>query len=71
MEGMDMSFSCFSKEIQQYSRACEHLLSESMRGRSQYSEDELRLVRYYTEEVFKTVIGNRSPEFQDLVNSWV
>ncbi len=64
---IDMPFSCFSKEIQEYSRACEHLISESMRGRNQYSEDELKLVNYYTEEVFKTVMRNCAQEFQDLV----
>jgi hypothetical protein len=64
---IDMSFSCFSKEIQAYTRSCEQLISKSMRGRNLYSEDELQLVKYYTEEVFKAVIGNRSPEFQDFV----
>jgi hypothetical protein len=64
---LDMSFLCFAKEIQEYTRACEHLISESMRGRSLYSEDEVQLVKYYTDEVFKAVIGNRSPEFHDLV----
>jgi hypothetical protein len=60
VKGIDMPFSCFSKEIQEYTRASEHLISESMRGRSQYSEDELQLVKYYTDEVVKTVMANRS-----------
>jgi hypothetical protein len=55
-----MPLSCFSKEIQEYTRACEHLISESMRGRSQYSEDELQLVKYYTDEVVTTVLGSVS-----------
>jgi hypothetical protein len=54
---IDMPFSCFSKEIQEYTRACEHLISESMRGRNQFSEEELRLVKYYTDEVVRTVMG--------------
>ena len=60
MKGVDMPFSCFSKEIQEYTRACEHLISESMRGRSQFSEDEVQLVKYYTDEVVRTVMGNLS-----------
>lgn len=63
-----MPFSCFSKEIQEYTRACEHLISESMRGQNQYSEDELQLVKYYTGEVVRTVTGNPSSlSFHQLV----
>ena len=65
---IDMSFSCFSKEIQEYTRACEHLISESMRGRNQYSEDELQLVKHYTDEVIRTVMENPSAlSFHQLV----
>ena len=58
MKGREMPFSCFSKEIRDYTRACEHLISESMRGHNQLSEDERQLVKYYTDEVVKTVIEN-------------
>jgi hypothetical protein len=54
-----MSYSCFAKEIQDYTRACEHLISESMREANQFSEDELDLVKYYTDEVVRIIIGNR------------
>jgi hypothetical protein len=60
MVRMNMSYSCFAKEIQNYTRACEHLISESMREAHQFTEDELDLVKYYTDEVVRTIIGNRS-----------
>lgn len=56
-----MPVSCFSKEIQDYTRACEHLISESIRGHNQFSQDELQLVKYYTDEVVRTVMGNSRP----------
>lgn len=56
-----MPLSCFSKEIQDYTRACEHLISESIRGHNQFSEDELQLVKYYTDEVVRTVMGSACP----------
>jgi len=70
MKGLeiDMPFSCFSKEIQEYARVSEHLISESMRGRNQFSEEELQLVKYYTDEVVRTVMGNLSSlSFHQLV----
>jgi hypothetical protein len=61
LKGIDMPFSCFSKEIQEYTRASEKLISEAMRGCNQFSEDELQLVKYYTDEVVRAVIGHPSP----------
>jgi hypothetical protein len=51
-----MPFSCFSKEIQDYTRACEHLIGESVKRTNQFnrfSEEELQLVRCYTDEVVR------------------
>ena len=56
-----MSYSCFSKEIQDYARACEHLIGESVRGSNQYTEQELELVNYYTDEVVRLVREKPSP----------
>ena len=53
-----MSFSCFSKEVQDYTRACEHLIGESVRRTNQlhhFSEEELQLVNYYAAEVARLV----------------
>ena len=49
-----MPFSDFSKEILDYTRACEHLIGESVRRSNHFnhfSEEELQLVNYYTDEV--------------------
>ena len=49
-----MPLSCFSKEILGYTRACEHLIGESLKRNNQlnhFSEQELELVKYYTAEV--------------------
>jgi hypothetical protein len=61
MKGIEMPLSCFTKEIQDYTHACEHLISESIRRHNQFSEDELKLVKYYTGEVVRTVMGNSCP----------
>ena len=67
MKGIKMPLPCLSKKIQDYTRASEHLISESVRGHSQFSEDELQLVKYYTEEVVRTVMGNSGgPDFHPL-----
>ena len=59
----------FSNEIKEYTRACEHLISESLRRQNQFSEDELELVKYYTDEVVRTVMGtSQPPDFQPLAN---
>ena len=57
----DMPYSCFSKEIRDYARACEHLIGESARGSNAFTEDELELVTYYTDEVFRLVTGKPTP----------
>lgn len=49
-----MPLSGFSKEILNYTRACEHLIGESIRRNNEFSyfsEDELQLVKYYAVEV--------------------
>lgn len=49
-----MPLSGFSKEILNYTRACEHLIGESLRRNNQlnhFSEDELQLINYYADEV--------------------
>ena len=67
MKGVDMPFSCFSKEVQEYTRACEHLIGESMRRNNHFSEQEMEMVNYYTDEVVKLVTGKHSSsEFQKL-----
>ena len=55
-----MPYSCFSKEIQDYSRACEHLIGKSFQGSHQFTEQELELLNYYTDEVVKLVKGKPS-----------
>ena len=64
MKGEEMPFSCFSKEIRDYTRACEALIGESMRRNNHFSPQELELVNYYTDEVVRLVTGK--PEFQNL-----
>jgi hypothetical protein len=62
-----MPYSCFSKEVQDYARACEHLIWETARGSNRFTVDELELVTYYADEVFRRVIGKRTPlEFHDV-----
>ena len=55
-----MQYSGFPKEILNYARACEHLIGESVRGSTQFTEEELELVNYYTDEVVKLVQGKPS-----------
>lgn len=55
-----MPYSCFAKEVQEYARACEHLIGEWARGSSRVTEQELELVHYYTDEVVKTITGKSS-----------
>jgi len=53
-----MPFSGFSKELLDYTRACEHLIGESVKRSNQFnhfSEEELQLVNYYAEEVARLV----------------
>ena len=58
-----MPLSCFSKEILNYTRACEHLIGESIRRNNQFnqfSEDELELVNYYADEVARLITESMS-----------
>jgi hypothetical protein len=55
-----MPYSCFSKEIQEYARACEHLIEELARGPNRFTEPELELVNHYTDEVVRLVTGKPS-----------
>jgi hypothetical protein len=58
-----MPFSGFSKEILDYTRACEHLIGESIKRSNQFnhfSEEELRLVNYYAEEVARLLKNSMS-----------
>ena len=58
-----MPLSCFSKEILDYTRACEHLIGESIKRNSQlnhFSKQELELVKYYTSEVGRLLRGSMS-----------
>jgi hypothetical protein len=53
-----MPFSGFSKDILTYTRACEHLIGESIRRNNQFnhfSVEELELVNYYAQEVARLV----------------
>jgi hypothetical protein len=60
-EDRHMSYSCFSKEVQDYARACEQLIGESARGSNPFTEQELELVSYYTDEVIRLVTGKPTP----------
>jgi len=46
-----------SKEILHYTRACEQLIGAVMRRYTQFSEEELLIVKYYTDEVMQIVKG--------------
>lgn len=51
-----MPLSGFCKEILNYTRACEHLIGESLRRNNQlnhFSEDELQLISYYADQVHR------------------
>jgi hypothetical protein len=52
-----MLHSRFAKEVLDYTRACEHLIGESMRRNDQYSEEELQMVKYYIDEVARLLRG--------------
>lgn len=60
-EDRDMPYSCFSKEVQDYARACEHLIGESARGSNPFTEQERELVTYYTDEVVRLVTAKPTP----------
>lgn len=46
-----MPFSQLSKEVRDYIRACQHLLGKTESNNSPFSDEELRLVEYYSGEV--------------------
>jgi hypothetical protein len=46
-----------SKEILDYTRASEHLIGAVMRRNTKFSEEELLVVKYYTDEVMQIVKG--------------
>lgn len=61
-----MPYSCFAKEIQNYARACEHLIGESVTGSNQFTEEEMELINYYTHEVVRLVVRKPSSvQFKD------
>ena len=53
--------SCFSKEIRDYAGACEHLIGLSVGESAQFTEQEIELVSYYTDEVVRYVTGSLGP----------
>ena len=52
-----MPISGLSKEISDYTRASEHLIGAVMRRNTKFSEEELLIVKYYTDEVMQIVKG--------------
>ena len=50
-----MPYSCFSKEVREYARACEHLIGEAARGSSRFTEQERELVNHYTDQVVRFI----------------
>lgn len=56
-----MPISDLSKEILDYTRASEHLIGAIMRRHTVFSEEELLIVKYYTDEVIQIVKGTVSP----------
>jgi hypothetical protein len=53
--GCRVPISNLSKEIWDYARASEHLIGAIMRRNTIFSEEELLIVRYYTDEVVQIV----------------
>ena len=52
-------FSCYCPEIQDYLKACEHLLAAAQNNQ-QFSEEELQMVESYTMDVVKLRIAYMS-----------
>jgi hypothetical protein len=50
-----------SKEILDYTRASEHLIGAVMRRNTKFAEEELLIVKYYTDEVMQIVKGTVRP----------
>lgn len=56
-----MPISGLSKEMLHYTRACEELIGAVMRRNTKFSEEELLIVKYYTDEVVQIVNGAFRP----------
>ena len=54
-------FSSYSPEVQDYLRACEHLLAAAKSHNRQFSQEELQMVQSYSAEVamMQTALANR------------
>ena len=54
-------FSSYSPEVQDYLRACEHLLAAAKSHNRQFSQEELQMVQSYSAEVamMQTAVGDR------------
>lgn len=54
-------FSSYCSEVQDYLRACEHLLAAAQAHNRQFSEEELQMVASYTTEIamMQTALANR------------
>ena len=61
-----MPIAGLSKEILDYTRASEHLIGAVMRRDTQFSEEELQIVKYYTDEVMQIVNGAFRPSGSEL-----
>ena len=56
-----MPISDLSKEIFDYTCASEHLIGAVMRRNTKFAEEELLIVKYYTDEVMQIVKENLRP----------
>lgn len=56
-----MPISDLSKEILDYTRASEYLIGAVIRRDTKFSEEELLIVKYYTDEVMQIVKGTFHP----------
>ena len=56
-----MPISELSKEIFDYTRASEHLIGAVIRRDTKFSEEELLIVKYYTDEIMQIVKGTFRP----------
>ena len=58
--GVGVPISELPKEILDYTRACEYLIGAVVRRDTKFSEEELLIVKYYTNEVMQIVKGTYS-----------
>lgn len=56
-----MPISGLSKEILDYTRAAEYLIGAVLRRNTKFSEEELLIVQYYTDEVMQIIKGTFHP----------